>query len=210
MNLKPKARTNTTTQIMQRIKKNTIKIAYWNANAISNKKQELEYFIQKYKIDAVLVQETHLKPHRKLNLPNHQILQKRQRKPKRRRNSNNNKPTHQTPSTPHTNNESIGSNRTQRRNRQRRTTPILIILPTKERIPPNRLRLHKKRKQGHDSSRRPQCQEQTLEQQKELSKRKDTTSFHNLKQHGSNRTRRSHSPLRRRQRRQRHSHSKNL
>jgi hypothetical protein len=73
MNLKPKARTNTTTQIMQRIKKNTIKIAYWNANAISNKKQELEYFIQKYKIDAVLVQETHLKPHRKLNLPNHQI-----------------------------------------------------------------------------------------------------------------------------------------
>jgi hypothetical protein len=71
MNIKPKPRTNTTTQIMQRIKKNTIKIAYWNANAINNTKQELEHFIQKHKIDAV--QETHLKPHRKLNLPNHQI-----------------------------------------------------------------------------------------------------------------------------------------
>jgi hypothetical protein len=71
MNNKTKPRIiNTTSQIRQRIKKNTIKIAYWNANAINNKKQELEHFIQKHKIDAVLVQETHLEPHYKFKLPN--------------------------------------------------------------------------------------------------------------------------------------------
>jgi hypothetical protein len=70
MNNKTKPGINTTSQIRQRIKKNTIKIAYWNANAINNKKQELEHFIQKHKIDAVLVQETHLEPHYKFKLPN--------------------------------------------------------------------------------------------------------------------------------------------
>jgi hypothetical protein len=84
MNIKPKPKTNTTTQIMQRIKKT--KLTYSDANAINNKKQELEHFIQKHKIDSTSARNTpKTSPQAQSTQPTN--LQKRQRKPKRRRHS---------------------------------------------------------------------------------------------------------------------------
>lgn len=41
----------------------------WNANGLLNKKQELQHFITKHKIDVMLITETHLRPAHNPKLP---------------------------------------------------------------------------------------------------------------------------------------------
>lgn len=49
----------------------TINLAYWNANAVFNKKDELAVFCEENKIDIMLINETHLKPQKQFNIRNY-------------------------------------------------------------------------------------------------------------------------------------------
>lgn len=51
--------------------KDTLRIAYWNANSLTDKKHELTIFLENYKIDVMLHQETFLKPSRSFNIQNY-------------------------------------------------------------------------------------------------------------------------------------------
>ncbi|GJQ79336.1 hypothetical protein Trydic_g16198 [Trypoxylus dichotomus] len=48
-------------------------IAFWNANCLTTKKTELEEFVQRHQLDAVLIGETHLRASNRLSLPNFRI-----------------------------------------------------------------------------------------------------------------------------------------
>ncbi|GJQ65109.1 hypothetical protein Trydic_g7254 [Trypoxylus dichotomus] len=48
-------------------------IAFWNANGLSTKKTELEEFVQRHQLDAVLIGETHLRAGNRLTLPNFRV-----------------------------------------------------------------------------------------------------------------------------------------
>ncbi|GJQ79297.1 hypothetical protein Trydic_g16165 [Trypoxylus dichotomus] len=48
-------------------------IAFWNANGLSTKKTELEEFVQRHQLDAVLIDETHLRASNRLILPNFRV-----------------------------------------------------------------------------------------------------------------------------------------
>lgn len=51
----------------------SFKLASWNARNIRNQREELIEFLQDYEIDAILVQETQLKPSEKLTIPNYHV-----------------------------------------------------------------------------------------------------------------------------------------
>lgn len=48
-----------------------LKISYWNCQGIFEKKAELQLFLTEYNIDVMLLNETFLKPGRKINIPNY-------------------------------------------------------------------------------------------------------------------------------------------
>ncbi|GBL87378.1 hypothetical protein AVEN_112579-1 [Araneus ventricosus] len=48
-----------------------LKIVFWNANGIKTKINEFRLFVNKYCPDAILLQETHLRPDRKIFLANY-------------------------------------------------------------------------------------------------------------------------------------------
>lgn len=50
---------------------NHLTIAYWNANGLTNKKAEIQQYLEEKKIDVMLINETHLKPHQRLNIANY-------------------------------------------------------------------------------------------------------------------------------------------
>ena len=50
-----------------------LRLAYWNANGIRNKKLALTDFLHKHNIDAILVNETHLKQQIKFYIPNYRV-----------------------------------------------------------------------------------------------------------------------------------------
>lgn len=50
---------------------NTLKLAYWNATSVINKKVEIRAFLESHKIDVFLLQETFLKPTHTFNIPNY-------------------------------------------------------------------------------------------------------------------------------------------
>ena len=52
---------------------NHIKVVSWNANGILHKKAELCDFLAKHSVDAILIQETFLKPHNKFKVPHFKI-----------------------------------------------------------------------------------------------------------------------------------------
>ena len=46
-----------------------LRLAYWNANGVQTKQLELTDFLHTHDIDAVLINETHLRPHNKFHIP---------------------------------------------------------------------------------------------------------------------------------------------
>ncbi|GFV40267.1 RNA-directed DNA polymerase from mobile element jockey [Trichonephila clavipes] len=48
-----------------------LKLCSWNANGILNKISEFKIFIEKHSPDLALIQETHLRPHHNINIPNY-------------------------------------------------------------------------------------------------------------------------------------------
>ncbi|GFX76071.1 probable RNA-directed DNA polymerase from transposon X-element [Trichonephila clavipes] len=48
-----------------------LKLCSWNANGILNKISEFKTFVEKYSPDLLLIQETHLRPHHNINIPNY-------------------------------------------------------------------------------------------------------------------------------------------
>ncbi|GFV84943.1 probable RNA-directed DNA polymerase from transposon X-element [Trichonephila clavipes] len=48
-----------------------LKLCSWNANGILNKISEFKIFVEKYSPDLLLIQETHLRPHHNINIPNY-------------------------------------------------------------------------------------------------------------------------------------------
>lgn len=58
---------------MDKITPSGLKISSWNANGIRNKKRTFIDYLENYKIDVALVQETFLKPSTKFSLPNYRI-----------------------------------------------------------------------------------------------------------------------------------------
>lgn len=51
----------------------SLKIAYWNANGLYSKKEEVKHFINKHQLDVLLVNETHLKPCQKPNISHYNL-----------------------------------------------------------------------------------------------------------------------------------------
>ncbi|GJQ68000.1 hypothetical protein Trydic_g16738 [Trypoxylus dichotomus] len=54
-------------------KPQSLQIALSNANCLSTKKTELEEFVQRHQLDAVLIGETHLRASNRLTLPNFRV-----------------------------------------------------------------------------------------------------------------------------------------
>lgn len=54
-------------------RRNSTKIAFWSCNGITNKKTELQVFMQEQDIDVMLLNETHLKPSENLIIPNYTV-----------------------------------------------------------------------------------------------------------------------------------------
>ncbi|GFU07761.1 probable RNA-directed DNA polymerase from transposon X-element [Trichonephila clavipes] len=48
-----------------------LKLCSWNANGILNKISEFKIFVEKHSPDLALIQETHLRPHHNINIPNY-------------------------------------------------------------------------------------------------------------------------------------------
>ncbi|GJQ79525.1 hypothetical protein Trydic_g16372 [Trypoxylus dichotomus] len=51
----------------------SLQIAFWNANRLTTKKTELEEFVQRHQLDAVLIGETHLRGSNRHSLPNFRV-----------------------------------------------------------------------------------------------------------------------------------------
>ncbi|GJQ79316.1 hypothetical protein Trydic_g16183 [Trypoxylus dichotomus] len=50
-----------------------LQIAFWNANGLTTKKTELEEFVQRHQLDAVIIGETHLRASNRISLPNFRV-----------------------------------------------------------------------------------------------------------------------------------------
>ncbi|GJQ71859.1 hypothetical protein Trydic_g14255 [Trypoxylus dichotomus] len=54
-------------------KPQSLQIALWNANGLTTKKTELEKFVQRHQLDAILIGEIHLRASNRLILPNFRV-----------------------------------------------------------------------------------------------------------------------------------------
>lgn len=54
----------------------TLRLAFFNANGINRQKQELTDFINEHKLDAILINETHLRAGDRLKLANFTVYRR--------------------------------------------------------------------------------------------------------------------------------------
>ncbi|GJQ70362.1 hypothetical protein Trydic_g1824 [Trypoxylus dichotomus] len=65
-------------------KPQSLQIAFWNANGLTTKKTELEEFVQRHQLDAILIGETHLTASNRLTLPNFRVYRSNREDPRGR------------------------------------------------------------------------------------------------------------------------------
>lgn len=59
---------------MHNTRSSSLNLCQWNANGITNKKEELLHFLEEHRIDVLLLSETHLKPSLQLKFRNYNVI----------------------------------------------------------------------------------------------------------------------------------------